>query len=354
MNSRESNKAIRLIFILFFMLMFNLACSISVNPATSTAPFESETEPPQEVEEPIGDGENVVEIWAENTEIAPGDCTMLGWFSTGGKVNINGFEVAPSGEYEVCPEETETYTLEVEDGDNFIGSNSVTVTLLAKEPSPSSSGNPTPTVKAKQEQSPFTFSFSPKQGPAGTEVTLTLSQEADIIVNYDGKPLPKKVLMGGKAIVVSIPGGAKDAYFRLTGNGLDIRSNEKFKVTVKMSTGSLLKFDLAITDLFPDSLPKGKIISRVTFNGPAKSIDTTVDMNCTALIKPLPGIFAPSNPIRTFLQIIVSQLAGETKTYPIGIDVDADIFTYDITCEIIPKDFFDENSSNNTYQENIP
>ena len=353
MNFRESKKTILLIFILFFLLMFILACSISSNPVTSTAPSNPENEPPQEVEEPVGDGENVVKIWAEDTEVTLGDCTMLGWFSTGGKANVNGFDVAPSGEYEVCPEETETYTLEVEDGDKFIGSNSVTAILLAKEP-PQSSGNPTPTVKAKQEQGPFTFSFSPKQGPAGTEVTLTLSQEADVIVNYDGKPLPKKVVMGGKAVVATIPGDAKDAFFRLTGNGFDIRSNEKFKVTVKMSTGSLLKFDLAITDLFPDNLPKGKIISRVTFNGPAKSIDTTVDMNCTALLKPLPGIFASANPIRTFSQIKVSQFAGETKTYPIGIDVDADTFTYDITCEIIPKDFFDENSSNNSYQENIP
>ena len=87
-------------------------------------------------------------------------------------------------------------------------------------------------VKASK---PFTvslsFYFNPESGPAGSDVSLYLNQPANVTVYYDGKVMPKRVLGDGTTLIVTIPAGAKNAYFELKGDGIDLKSQKQFVVT---------------------------------------------------------------------------------------------------------------------------
>lgn len=77
----------------------------------------------------------------------------------------------------------------------------------------------------------FEFSVAPASARRGEEVTLTLTpphQEAAVF--FDGRPLPVKVLQGGKLLVVTIPGDARSAHFEVEIAGKRFRSRQIFKV----------------------------------------------------------------------------------------------------------------------------
>src|SRR4030042_5555119 len=65
---------------------------------------------------PISGGGPQIQFWAEQEVVPPGGCTRLHWQVSSGEqypVFLNGGEVAPEGEEEVCLDEPTTYELVV-------------------------------------------------------------------------------------------------------------------------------------------------------------------------------------------------------------------------------------------------
>src|SRR4030043_475285 len=85
---------------------------------------------------PISGGGPQIQFWAEQEVVPPGGCTRLHWQVSSGEqypVFLNGGEVAPEGEEEVCLDEPTTYELVVGVPG---GSVSQTVSIQVEEPGP--------------------------------------------------------------------------------------------------------------------------------------------------------------------------------------------------------------------------
>ena len=75
------------------------------------------------------------------------------------------------------------------------------------------------------------FKVVPQSGRRGSEVTLLLTPpRQEVLVVFNDRPLPKKVLQGGARIVVTIPGDARTGFFELEYNGRRYRAEKPFKV----------------------------------------------------------------------------------------------------------------------------
>jgi hypothetical protein len=75
------------------------------------------------------------------------------------------------------------------------------------------------------------FSFAPTTARRGTEVSITLSEPREgVVVLFDGRPLPKKVLQGGRLLVVTVPGDAQSGYLELEHNGRRYRARHPLRV----------------------------------------------------------------------------------------------------------------------------
>ena len=65
---------------------------------------------------PIPSGELEIQFWASEEVVPPGGCTLLRWDVSGAEdypVFLDGREVPPSGDEEVCLDRTETFELVV-------------------------------------------------------------------------------------------------------------------------------------------------------------------------------------------------------------------------------------------------
>ncbi|MBU0491012.1 MAG: DUF11 domain-containing protein [Chloroflexi bacterium] len=200
---------------------------------------------------------------------------------------------------------------------------------------------------------PLTFTFSPQSGPAGSDVKLYLSAPVQpVTVYYNGQALPKKVLDGGKTLEVTIPGNAAGSgYFELQWNGQSVKASNPFTVTPPPAAG--LSADLAVTDIYPDNMPQGKVWVRITNHGHGTVTNVGITLEYTALSTPRPGIYAPSQPVHAQRTIIINLSPGQTAAFDTGVTVDTDSFTYSVTASIqVP--FQDPNPANNSYSEAIP
>jgi len=74
----------------------------------------------------------------------------------------------------------------------------------------------------------LSFIVAPDRARRGQEVELILSRRVpNVTVFYDGRPLPKKVLDGGKVLVVTVPGDAiSHRFFELEFNGRRFRASK--------------------------------------------------------------------------------------------------------------------------------
>ncbi|MCC6749227.1 MAG: IPT/TIG domain-containing protein [Deltaproteobacteria bacterium] len=77
----------------------------------------------------------------------------------------------------------------------------------------------------------LTFHFSPVEAAAGSDVTIRLSRaEPAATIWYNGRPLPKRVLHGGRTFVVTVPGDATSGYFELEVSGRKWRATQQLTV----------------------------------------------------------------------------------------------------------------------------
>ena len=105
--------------------------------------------------------------------------------------------------------------------------------------------------------------------------------------------------------------------------------------------------DLAVTDIFPDSLPQGEVYCRITNNGPDALQNATVQLVTLVLYHPLD--MTATSPINS---ISVTLQPGETGVFDTGVTVDTTTHWYEITSQITLP-LIDPDSSNNSYSEQI-
>lgn len=84
-------------------------------PPEELPPLDDEHPPDEDF--PADDQDVFIEFDVERAEMHPGECTMLWWHVEGGfGVHLNGEDVEPAGEREICIEETTLFVLDVDVG----------------------------------------------------------------------------------------------------------------------------------------------------------------------------------------------------------------------------------------------
>jgi hypothetical protein len=113
----------------------------------------------------------------------------------------------------------------------------------------------------------------------------------------------------------------------------------------------ILTADLAVTDLYPDSLPQGEVYARITNNGPDSLANISVDLGCSGT-----GYLNQGGTITLATQpqsISVSLDPGQTAAFDTTMSVDTAQATYQLTCSI-QVGFKDDVTANDSYTEWIP
>jgi len=104
--------------------------------------------------------------------------------------------------------------------------------------------------------------------------------------------------------------------------------------------------DLAVTDIFPQSLPQGEVFCRITNNGPDALQNASVQLYTHVITDT-----NPSGVINLASSLTVTLQLGETREFDTGMSVDTTIQGYEITCQVaLPQD---PNPNNDSYSEKI-
>ncbi len=110
--------------------------------------------------------------------------------------------------------------------------------------------------------------------------------------------------------------------------------------------------DLAVTDIFPKKLPHGKLNVRVTNNGPAPLTSYPADLNCEAHGVSWGGSQHGEEDRSYHQEVIIQAAPGETVVIKTDIKIDANLYQYDVICEINAD--IDPVPDNNVYDEVVP
>jgi hypothetical protein len=133
------NKRFLLVVMLALVSLIAVSCTCKV--VFPETPFNGQPgEQPQ--------GEPMIFFGADRTSIQPGECVTLQWHVEGegfSGIELNGLPVDPSGQMQVCPRQTDVYTLGVDIGNSMLNrevSVSVEQETGQQQPQPSSPGCP--------------------------------------------------------------------------------------------------------------------------------------------------------------------------------------------------------------------
>jgi hypothetical protein len=143
--------------------------------------------------------------------------------------------------------------------------------------------------------------------------------------------------------------------YTLTATGCGGTATQQVTVVVNPPTPTLpllqiIQADLAVTDLFADKLPQGKVFVRITNNGPDSLTNASATLTCTEGRTPVGG--GPGSASTASGPITINLNPGQTVTLDTGISVNTSQFKYNIKCTI--SFMLDPKDSNNSYSENVP
>lgn len=336
---------------------------------TVTLHIEGEPEPEQP---PEGEGVEFINLEVEPDAIPAGACAMLFWeVVPPGEwpVLLNGQEVPPVGEQEVCPGDTTTYELLVEAPG---GPQVRTVTLHVEGgsgpgPSPASPATPTPPSASPATPTPPS---APPAGPTppgcpGPPViasftanpsTITAGQSSTLswgaVTNATSATIDQGI--GG----VATPGSVvvkptKTTTYVLTATGCGGTTTKQVTVNVTGSpTATPWTTDLALTDLYPDKLKNGTVYGRITNRGPGTCKNVEIQFSCSWVKTAYGATFGLNESIGPRKLTITSLSPGQTASFNTYITVDITQFWYDMTCQL-HVGFNDPDPANNTYKEKL-
>jgi len=342
---------------------------LTPSPPPTVAPEEPPVEPPGEVQ---------TTFTANRTNLSPGECATLMWSVQGGEALLLDGEPVPfSGEREVCPQETTSYSLAVYVGVGppspataerelviVVSGPAITPSPTYAAPTPTAvpppstpratiapPATPVPTSPPGCAGRPVISSFTASPGTITAGQSSTLSWGA--VTNGNSDMLVGSVVINPGLSEVGSPGwrvvspGSTTTY-TLVATGCGGTAQQQVTVTVNPAVFSA---DLAITDLYPETL-YGPIWVGITNRGGPDTVNHTVQLSCqwarTILDRPLDtGQMGP-------MPISISSLSpGQTQEFNTDIAVDLHQYGYDMTCTIqVP--FNDPNTGNNTYSESFP
>ena len=341
---------------------FMLACAMPQlvwpTPAGEQQPMES---PPGEVQ---------ITFTADPNSIKAGECSTLNWSIQGGEeVHLNGESVGFSGQKQVCPQETTIYSLAV-----YAGEGPPAPPKAERQLVISVSGGQSPTQSAQPPTSgcpgpPVIVFFTANPGAIISGQSATLSW--DVVTKTPQGTVQTVVINPGVGGVEGIdtrvvkPGQTTTYTLTVTGCGGKATKYATVSVSSKPPTptqtsqppppggGSwgILTADLAVTDLYPDNWPQGRIYVRITNNGPGSPSNIEVQLSCTTGTNPnsggIPSASGSSGPIT------ISLVPGQTEAFDTGITVDGTKNWYAVTCQVQVQ-FKDPNPSNDSYSESFP
>jgi len=300
---------------------------------------------------PSGENKIMVEFWADEETLTQGECTTLHWQSSRGPLFLDEDQQDNAGSMDVCPEQSREYYLEV--GDE-LASRSVFITVEEGEtdtnqqgqyaPASPDNNNRSPLAQPESpKEKPLSFTFSPDHGPGGTEVTLSLSSPAeDVMVIFNGRILPKRVLDGGMKLVITVPSNANSGFFELKGNNLYVKTDKQFFVGYVS--------DLAMVEYWavPDANKPVKLIHLICINrGPDSINNILCEFSCSGQkINLQNGIETSiSFHLKALTTIAVANYQGLTTDVELP---DSSIYDFEITCYTECENTLDPVLSNNS------
>ena len=341
-------------------------------------------------------------FWASEEMVPPGGCAMLHWEVRGAEdfpVFLDGREVRPEGEEEVCLGEPTTFELVVGAPG---GSIRETVTINVEgEPPPEEPppGEPPPEEPPPQEPPPE------EPGAEGEPEVVMLVADPDAIpqgacamLHWEVHPPEWPVLLNGQEVppigereecpqatttyelLVEAPGGPHMSMVTL-----HVEAGPEPEPTPQppgptptspppgptatspppppgptatspppgpTATPTPFTTDLAITDLYADKLLNGTVYGRFTNRGPGNLANVVVNVSCQWSKTAYGATFGVIEQMGPRNMTIISLSPNQTTPFSTNITVDLTQFWYDMTCTVqVP--FNDPNTTNNSYNETL-
>ena len=113
-----------------------------------------------------------------------------------------------------------------------------------------------------------------------------------------------------------------------------------------------VRADLAVTDIFPENLPHGDLKARITNHGPTPLTSYQAELFCHAHGISWGGPEKGRDDREGHQQVVLSLGSGDTDEFETGIKIDANLYQYEVFCEIWIE--HDHNHNNNIYKEMVP
>ena len=110
--------------------------------------------------------------------------------------------------------------------------------------------------------------------------------------------------------------------------------------------------DIAVTDLYAGNLPNGQVHVRITNHGPCTLQNVKDEVYCFVDV-----INHSTNKVTydsATVKVVYDMAPGTTQTFPTGITLDTNVFSYTVKCNLQPGNFHELNSGNNSHTEQIP
>ncbi|HUS69703.1 MAG TPA: hypothetical protein VM075_02865 [Anaerolineae bacterium] len=332
---------------------------------------------------PIPGGGPEIQFWAEEDVVPPGGCTMLHWQVSSGEqypVFLNGREVAPEGEEEVCLEGPTSYELVVGVPG---GSVSQTVSVQVEEPGPE---GPPP------EGGPEVINLivDPDVIPHGGCAMLhweVLPPEFPVFINgQEVEPVGEREECPEGTVtyelLVEAPGGPQVRTATLhveVGPGTEPPPPASATATQPppVATASAAPpqaptatppppaqptattqsppsgADVWPSDLYPDSQPQGNIWVRIVNNGPETLTNKKVRISGsqTRSTKTTPPTASGQNILGQ--DYTINLAPGQQQNINLGWQVDLSQYNYEFQVDVQAVDFTDPSTGNNSYTESF-
>jgi hypothetical protein len=297
---------------------------------------------------------------SDRARLTAGQCAMLEWHVEGGfEVQLNGQRVPHQGAKQVCPQKTKVFTLGVDMGDRVEVRELAIVVEGSGQPPQAPPQKPAPQPSPGQPGVTISFRADKTNLKAGECTTLRWDVEhaKEVYLNGNGvvghsskQVCPPATKTHVLHVLHSAGATDEKVTLQVAGSGAPAPPQPGNPQPGKRSA------DLAVTDLYPDKLPKGSVWVRVTNNGPATLKNTPIEMKCNAAGNPLGNTKPWSHVEAPWLQTI-SLSPGQTATFKTRMTVDTSKYAYNIACVVSPPSkgatFADPNGSNNKYSEAI-
>jgi len=120
---------------------------------------------------------------------------------------------------------------------------------------------------------------------------------------------------------------------------------------------SVLSVDLAVTDLYPDHAPIGRLYLRITNYGPDALQGAPVTVTCGGTATNVTTGAVTQIPDASQGTFSITLVPGQTQAFPTSINLDLKNFNYDLHCTVNAAlgsgVFTDPDPGNNTYAEEI-